>query len=178
LDDPLSEQGWVQLDAAVGLHPPWQAIVSSPMRRCAEFARVLAERHSLSLQLEDGLREMSFGEWEGRTAAQVMATDPNALARFWQDPVGNRPPGGEPLQDWAQRVTVAWQTLVDQYTGQHILVLCHGGTMRVVLCHLLAVPLQHIWRFEAPYATFSRIQIYGAGEDAKPALVFHGKDSL
>jgi alpha-ribazole phosphatase/probable phosphoglycerate mutase len=178
LDDPLSEQGWAQLHAAVGMHPPWQALVSSPLRRCAEFAQVLAQQHSLSLRLEDGLREMSFGHWEGRTAAEVMATDSQALARFWQDPVGHSPPGGEPLLAWAQRVTIAWQALVADYVGQHILVLGHGGMMRVVLCHLLAVPLQHIWRFEIPYATFSRIRLYGAGEDAKPALVFHGKDAL
>jgi alpha-ribazole phosphatase/probable phosphoglycerate mutase len=178
LDDPLSERGWTQLHAAVGLHPPWQGIVSSPLRRCAEFANVLAEQHGLSVQLEDGLREMSFGDWEGRTAADVMATDPQALGRFWQDPVGHPPPGGESLLAWAQRVTTAWQSLVAHYTGQHILVLGHGGMMRVVLCHLLEVPLKHIWRFEIPYATFSRIRIYGTGEDAKLALVFHGKESL
>lgn len=178
LDDPLSERGWTQLRAAVGLHPPWQGIVSSPLRRCAEFAKVLAEQHGLSLQLEDGLREMSFGDWEGRTAAEVMANNPKALECFWRDPVRYSPPGGEPLSVWAQRVTIAWQALVADYTGQHILVLGHGGMMRVVLCHLLEVPLQHIWRFEIPYATFSRICLYGAGEDAKPALVFHGKDSL
>lgn len=178
LDDPLSEQGWTQLRTAVGLHPPWQAIISSPMRRCAEFAQVLAKQHGLSLRFEDGLREMSFGDWEGRTAAEVMATAPEALELFWRDPVGHSPPGGEPLLTWAQRVISAWRTLVADYTNQHILVLGHGGMMRVVLCHLLAVPLQHIWRFEIPYATFSRIRLYGSGEDAKPALLFHGKDSL
>lgn len=178
LDDPLSEQGWAQLHAAVGLQPPWQAIVSSPMRRCAEFAQVLAQGHGLGLQLEEGFREMSFGAWEGLTAAEVMATTPNALALFWQDPLRYGPPGSEPLLSWAGRVTAAWQTLVARYSGQHILVVGHGGMMRVVLCHLLQVPLQHLWRFEVPYATFSRIRIYGMGKDSKPVLVFHGKDSV
>jgi alpha-ribazole phosphatase/probable phosphoglycerate mutase len=148
------------------------------MRRCAEFAQVLAKQHGLSLQLEDGLREMSFGDWEGRTATEVIATTPDVLERFWRDPVRYSPPGSEPLPVWAQRVTTAWQTLVERHSGQHILVLGHGGMIRAVLCHLLEMSLQHIWRFEVSYATFSRIHIYGSGEDAKPALVFHGKDSL
>ncbi len=45
LDDPLSELGWAQMRAATGDRCPWQAIVSSPLRRCAAFARELANRH-------------------------------------------------------------------------------------------------------------------------------------
>lgn len=178
LDEPLSERGWAQLYAAVGAHPPWELVVSSPLKRCAEFAQALGQQQGMGVEIEPGFREMRFGDWEGRTAAEVMAATPEAVQRFWRDPLGYPPPGGEPLQDWAAGVTVAWQALLAGHRGQHVLLLSHGGTMRVILCHLLEMPLRRLWRLDIPYATLSRIRIYGNDHDAEPMLVFHGKTSL
>jgi alpha-ribazole phosphatase/probable phosphoglycerate mutase len=174
LDEPLSEQGWAQMRGATAGHCPWQIIVSSPLRRCAEFARELADRHGRALEIEPDLREMSFGAWEGRTAAEIMADTPDALTDFWRDPITHPPPGGESLVGCKARIGAAWEGLSKRYTGQHVLVVSHGGVIRVVLAHILEMPLARIWRLEVPYVNFSRIRIYGSDAMAEPMLASHG----
>ncbi len=101
MDDPLSECGWEQMRTAVGEHHPWDVIVSSPLRRCAAFARELAERHGLPLETEPEFREISFGAWEGRTTTEIDAVTSDAQRRFWSDPLNYPPPDGEPLANFA-----------------------------------------------------------------------------
>ena len=176
VDDPLSSRGWEQMRAAVdSRHPSWEAIVSSPLRRCADFARALAARLQLALELEPDLREMTFGDWEGRTITEIMRSTPQALERFWRDPVNHPPPGGEPLPVYAARVTAAWQAVLDRHAGRHLLIVGHGGMIRMVLQHVLGMPLQYIWRLEVPYASGSRVRVHGRGQEATPLLVFHGR---
>ena len=175
LDDPLSERGWAQLRAAVGGYRPWNVIVSSPLRRCAAFAQALAGEHGLALEIEPRLREINFGEWEGRTVAEIMAATPEALSRFWRDPVAYPPPGGEPLGDYAALIAAAWYDLLERHSGRQVLVIGHGGMIRLVLRQVLDIPLKRIWRLEVPYATLSRVRIHGRGAAAEPSLVFHGK---
>ena len=55
IDDPLSAEGWAQMRAAVAGQCPWDVIISSPLLRCVEFARELAQRHDLALELDDRL---------------------------------------------------------------------------------------------------------------------------
>jgi alpha-ribazole phosphatase/probable phosphoglycerate mutase len=174
VDDPLSVLGWDQLRAAVQQPVPWQIIVSSPLRRCAAFAEALAAERGLPLELEPGFREMGFGEWEGRTTAEIEAATPGALGRFWEDPVRHPPPGGETLPECAGRVTAAWLALLRRHAGRHILLVGHGGMIRLVLQQVLDMPLERIWRLEVPYACRSRIRVYGTGADAVPLLVSHG----
>ena len=175
LDDPLSSHGWEQMRSAVGNRNPWDVVVSSPLRRCADFARELATQLRLTLDIELDLREITFGDWEGRTITEIMRSTPQALELFWRDPVNHPPPGGEPLPVYAARVTAAWQAVLERHAGRHVLIVGHGGMIRMVLQHVLGMPLQHVWRLEVPYANFSRVRIHGRGPEAAPLLVFHGK---
>ena len=173
VDDPLSEKGWAQMRAAVGNHCPWHSIVSSPLARCADFAQEIAGRHGLPLSLNEGLREFSFGAWDGRAVADVEAEQPEALNRFWGDPVNYAPPDAEPLDEFRSRITATWATILEQAYGRQVLVITHGGVMRMVLCHLLEIPLRRFWRLHVPYAGLSRIKIRRLGEQAEPQVLFH-----
>ena len=86
IDDPLSEKGWGQMRAAVGDVCPWQAVISSPLLRCRDFAKELSVRHQLPLQLDARLQEIGFGVWEGKTAEEIRLPDPEILQRFMLDP--------------------------------------------------------------------------------------------
>lgn len=173
LDDPLSEKGWAQMRAAVGDHCPWEVIVSSPLSRCAAFARELAARHGLPLETDARLMEIGFGEWEGRTAEELQARDPDALARFWRDPVRHRPPGAEALTDFRDRVIAAWRDILKRHAGRHVLVVGHAGVIRMVVCHVLGMPLERLFRLHVANAGLTRIRIDGRGEGALPILMFH-----
>ncbi len=93
IDDPLSEKGWQQMWVAVGEHHPWDVIVTSTLSRCRDFAEALGERHGIPVETDARLMEIGFGEWEGRTAAELLAEDPQRLQRFWSDPLNHTPPG-------------------------------------------------------------------------------------
>lgn len=173
LDDPLSEEGWRQMRAAVADHAPWHSVVSSPLSRCAAFAGELAARHGLPLELEPRLKEISFGAWEGRTAQELTEADPQALLRFWSDPLRHTPPGGEGLPEFRDRVIPAWEALLDRHAGRHLLLVTHAGVMRMVLRHLLDMPLDRLFRFQVEYACVTRVVVDEERGMRLPRLLFH-----
>ena len=174
IDDPLSDKGWSQMRTAVGGHCPWDVIVSSPLSRCAAFAEELATRHGLPLSLDERLMEIGFGAWEGKTAAELMAEDPDCLINFWRDPLNHTPPGAETLAEFAARITAAWQAILDTHANHHVLLVGHAGQMRMVIRHVLATPLEMMFRIQVENAAITRIQVDGEGSEALPRLIFHG----
>ncbi len=170
IDDPLSEAGWRQMWAAVGDDVPWTAVVTSPLSRCRAFAERLAGRHALPLAVDARLMEIGFGAWEGRTAEQLRAEDPEQIRRFYHDPVHARPAGAEPLADFRARVVAAFDDLACRPAGQHLLVVTHAGVMRALVAHVLGAPLEAIYRIEVAYAALTRIRLDG---ERPPTLVAH-----
>ena len=174
VDDPLSEKGWAQMQAAVGDAAPWTRIVSSPLTRCRAFAEALAARHGLPLQFDDRLKEVGFGSWEGKSAAEIEAEAPGTLARFKADPVSARPAGAEPLADFHARVASALDDLLAQHDRQHLLLVGHAGVMRMALAWALHVPLAHAYRIEVATASLTRLRF----DDGHASLIFHGRAHL
>lgn len=172
-DDPLSPEGWREMRAAVGDYRSWHAIVSSPLLRCAEFARDLAARLGLPVVFEPRLMERGYGAWEGRRHEDVRAHDPHALARFCDDPFTHSPAGSEPLPAFRARVLAAWEELIFRYRGQHLLVVGHAGVVRVLISHVLEVPLRRLFRIDVPSACLSRVQIEHSAIADLPRLLFH-----
>lgn len=173
IDDPLSEKGWQQMRSAVGDHKPWDQVVSSTLSRCAEFAQEIAERHDLPLALDERLMEIGFGCWEGKTAADIMAEDEQALLNFWQDPMNFRPEGAETLHDFEKRVIAGFEEMIDAYQGKHLLVVGHAGMMRMILRHVLDMPLDAMFKIEVPNAGISRIKVDHHENGRLMRLSFH-----
>jgi len=174
VDDPLSDKGWRQMWATVGDTAPWSRIISSPMRRCSAFAQALAERHRLPLNIDERLREVGFGAWEGQRPADIVARDPDAFAAFYRDPVHNRPGGAEPLEDFGQRVGAAIEAVLARCPGEHLLIVAHAGVIRAALGHVLRADLLAWYRTKVPNAAITRFQL---GEHGLQ-LVFHNRARL
>lgn len=172
-DDPLSDKGWAQMWAAVGDFCGWQQIVSSPLLRCAEFAHALGGKLEIPVAVDEQLAELGYGEWEGKTPAELTAHDPEVLLRYRRDPIGNRPAGSEDLDHFSARVTAAWGSLVEQQRGRHVLVVAHAGVIRMVLAQVLTIPLGHIFRIQVGNAAISRFVVEGEGAEAFASLIFH-----
>jgi len=172
-DDPLSEKGWQQMRAAVAEHRPWDAIITSPLTRCRAFAEELAQRHTLPLRSDERLKEIAFGEWEGKTAEQIQAANPGSIQRFFLDPLANRPAGAEPVTDFLARVARAWNDLLSDYAGQHLLVVCHAGVIRMSMAHLLGIPAQRAYRIQVGNAAITRFSIEQHDGQYLPRLLFH-----
>jgi alpha-ribazole phosphatase len=175
IDDPLSEKGWQQMRTAVAGRDEWQHIVSSDLSRCAAFARELGGKLALDVELEPAFRELAFGSWEGKSASELLAEDPEGTAAFWRDPINNTPPGAEPLRDFRQRITTAWQGLLERHAGKHLLLVGHAGMMRILLLHALGLPLESFYRFDPRNASIVRIRVDGGRHgEAYHQLVFPG----
>lgn len=171
-DDPLSEVGWAQMRRAVGGATEWDLVVSSPLRRCLAFAQELAEQRGYPLHVDADFKEVGFGAWEGCSKAEIKARSPETVARFYADPVQNRPEGAEPLTAFRDRVRSAWEGVLECHHGKRVLVVAHAGVIRMVLGIVLQAPLESAYRIHVPYAGMTRIAV-PQGESARAQLLFH-----
>ena len=163
LDDALTATGWQQMREAVQGRGPWDRVLSSPLQRCARFAQELAERLQLPLSLEPDLQELHFGAWEGQSAAALMETDADDLGRFWADPYAFTPPGGEPVELFSLRVLGAIERLYQACAGQRVLLVSHGGVMRLLLARARGQPRQQLLNVEVGHGALFRLQVASEG---------------
>ena len=174
-DAPLSPRGQAQMRAAVAELPgsggyslPYDALFSSPAHRCAEFARELAARHGLPLELMPELSERRFGAWENRHADELPITE---LQRLWGDPEGFTPPGAEPFVALRERVLMGWERMLARRMA-FSLVVTHGGVIRVILGQVLDISAEALLQIEVPPACRTRLRVpVGEGH---PSLMSHG----
>lgn len=158
-DDPLSDKGWAEMRSAVGTARPWQAIVSSPLSRCLAFAETLSKEMDVPLAVEDRLKEVAFGVWEGRTRSELKVADPDLLFNFKRDPIGARPAGAEDLDAFQSRVARAFDAMAEAYRGRHVLVVAHAGVIRMAICHVLGIPPAHAYRLQVGSAAMARFRV-------------------
>jgi len=159
IDDPLSEKGWQQMWQAVGEHAPWSHIISSPLSRCADFSNALADKHGISVDIDERFKEVGFGEWEGKTPDQLKLERLDEYEAFYNDPVNSRPAGAEVLADFIQRVTDAFEEAIARHQGQHILIVAHAGVIRAVIAHILHAEPLGLYRIKVDNAGISRIRV-------------------
>jgi len=157
IDDPLSEKGWSQMWAAVENPAAWQHIITSPLQRCHAFAEALAEKYKLPLQVDDRLREIGFGEWEGQTRAQIQQRNQVEYDNFYRDPVNCRPEGAEPLDTFMARTHSAFDDAVKQYSGSHLLMVAHAGVIRSLVTYALGADAAAMYRINIGNAGKTRI---------------------
>lgn len=170
IDDPLSEKGWEQMRAALGDQAPWSRVISSPLSRCRAFAETLVGEHGLPLTVDARFKEVGFGVWEGKTAAEIELETPGTLARFKAHPTHARPEGAEALDIFLARVAAGIESILLTHPGEHMLIVCHAGVIRMALSHTLAIPLANAYRIEVASAGITRLRFDGG----RASLVFHG----
>ena len=125
-------------------------IYSSPLQRCYKLASQLVAEPAL----DDRLKEMSFGEWELKSWSEV----PQDALGWWMERfVDQRPPGGESFQDLQDRVLDFWKELVAGVGGKPLILATHGGVIRVIVCHLLQVPLTNAFNFHLDYGSVTKV---------------------
>jgi probable phosphoglycerate mutase len=156
INDPLSKTGWQQMYDAIGDYNYWDRIITSPLSRCQDFAEKLSKQHDIPLTIVDTLKEVSFGSWEGKTAADI---DPQEYRNFYLDPVNNRPYGSEQLGDFINRVVLSWKELLTRYYGKHLLIVAHAGVIRAIIAQVLFCEPIGLYKMAIDNGKISRIQI-------------------
>lgn len=156
-DVALTDNGWQQMLNAVA-NLPLDVIVSSPLTRCSEFAHKHAKELAKKIHIEPRLQEIHFGDWEDKHPEQVMQEDAQTLKLFWEDPWNCTPPGAESLVSFQQRVLNAWHHMLETFRGQHLLVVTHGGVIRILLSHVYHHPREQLLQLDVDYASLHTIQ--------------------
>lgn len=160
IDDPLSESGWQQMRGWLDGNVAWQRVITSPLRRCRDFAEEAATKYNLPIQVVQDLKEVGFGIWEGKSPEEIQSLYPEAYQAFYNDPVKKRPEGAEPLEKFFKRVNDAYSGVIAQYPGEHILLVTHAGVIRAIVANMLKAPMASMYQLRIDYAGLSRIS-YG-----------------
>lgn len=140
--------------------PGLDVVYCSPLIRAVASAEYIAAPHGLTPVVEPDLRERHFGVWEGLSFAEIKRDFPDVFTAWAADPVRFAPPGGENTLEVSRRGRTALEAILARHPGQNVAVVAHGGINRVILCHLLGVPLENIFRLEQDLACFNLIEIW------------------
>ena len=172
IDHPLTNKGWQQVEQRIlsvagsldSVHESWDIIITSPLARCAEFAKSLVKNSanpllSASFLIEDSWRELHYGDWEGMSTKKIWQEFPELMEKMWQAPLEFCAPNGESVKDFSLRINQAWNSLLSEYQGKRVLLVCHGGVMRILLQQLLLISPGGMNRFALPYAAMTRFRV-------------------
>jgi len=155
-DTPLDEDGRDQA-RCWGEHlagKNFSAVYASDLSRCVETAKLASRRDDLLLIPK--LREIALGEWENLTVAHIHEQYPELYKARGEDLAGIRPPGGESFEDLSRRVVPVFETIAHESRGE-VLVVAHSGVNRVIICHILGIPVGNLFRFGQDYCCLNRI---------------------
>lgn len=135
-DPPLSPSGSEQARrvarACAGLE--LQAVCSSDLRRALQTAAPVAAAHRLPITADPRLRELNFGDWDGRLAQDVIDGNPAAWNAWYADPVQIAPPGGETAEAlWQRFYGGALAEIRRRFPRGTVAVITHGGPLRLLL---------------------------------------------
>ena len=153
-DVPLNETGRKQARAlaqqlAAADHRP-VALYASPLVRALETAEIIGAALELEPVLDARLAESNRGSWEGRSFTDVEQAEPAAYAAWHAAGEGFRFPGGESLQEQMDRVTAALADIEQAHPRAPVLVVCHGGSIRVALCDARGTGLAAFHSWDVP----------------------------
>jgi 2,3-bisphosphoglycerate-dependent phosphoglycerate mutase len=159
LDIGLNAKGrWQAERAAAALAgEDVDAVYSSDLWRAYDTALSVAKPHGLTIQTDEALRERGFGEFEGKTFAEI-ETDMPEKSILWRQRVPDfSPDGGESLLVFRERITSYIQRLAAQNIGKHLVVVSHGGVMDVLYRAATGLDLQAPRSWQLTNAAINRL---------------------
>ena len=163
LDVALSPDGIRQArSAAHGLaQKTFAAIYTSPRQRCTQAAHILAAGRTCAVETIAALRELDFGEFEGRTYDEIAAMYPDLYQQWMKHPTETRFPGGESFPEMRARVIAVTRDLRSRHAGQSIALVTHGGVIRIILADALGMEAAKIFSIGQRYSAINAVRYFG-----------------
>ncbi|HME42967.1 MAG TPA: histidine phosphatase family protein [Syntrophorhabdales bacterium] len=140
--------------------PRLTAIYCSDLQRAVRSAEIIAEPYGLDPIQLPALRERNFGIWEGLTFTEIKERYPLEFEAWAANPLKHNPVGGESTHDMGVRVTHAIENIVESHLGEEIAIIAHGGVNRIVLCQIMGIPLENIFRIEQDYGAVNIVEFW------------------
>ncbi len=162
-DVDITEVGKIQMERLAERlrHTDLKAIYSSDLKRTVKGAQIIAGHHDVPIHTLPELRELYFGDWEGKTLSEICERFPDELEKRKTDMANYRAPGGgESMHDLSNRVMACVRHIRKEQEGDDILLVCHGGVNRVILCDALGLELSKMSNFHQDYGCLNTIDYF------------------
>jgi len=145
--------------SAVYTKTVWAAVYASPLRRTVATAKPLCSTLGVDMHLREDLKEIGYGEWEGKTVELVDSEYHDDHIRWKADPAWCAPTGGEPAIEIARRGLKVIEEIREQFVDGNVLVVSHKATIRIILCSLLGIDVGRFrYRFACPVGSVSMVE--------------------
>ena len=145
-------------------HQTWAAIYTSPLTRAVETATYVSAPHAITLNKRDDLKEIGYGDWEGKSAEEVNLEYHDDYIRWTADPAWCPPTNGEPATAIAQRGMHIIDEIKREHPSGNVLVVSHKATIRIILCNLLGIDVGRFrFRLDCPVCSLSIVEITTQG---------------
>jgi len=162
---PLTALGKLQSEhvCACLLDTSLDAVYSSDLDRSHYCAELIAASHQLKVTTAASLRELHLGDWQGRTWAELQESYPEDWQARLQNLVNFQVPGGESLQDAANRIRPTIRRILDKHRGRDIALVAHGGVNRIILLDAIGASLEQAFSIEQDYGCLNIIDYFATG---------------
>ncbi|PKM79788.1 MAG: alpha-ribazole phosphatase, partial [Firmicutes bacterium HGW-Firmicutes-13] len=126
------------------------SIYSSDLKRAFRTAQIVAENYNLTVQKNPDLREINFGDWEGRHYNHFKEEERDYFHKWFKEPLKYRIPGGESLPELHERVLAFLNLVVSQENEkkeeEEIIITAHGGPIKIIIAHILNMDIKNMSR--------------------------------
>lgn len=162
---PLGEQQAEALAREIAARGGVDAIVASPLLRTLQTAQRVAEATGAPIDIEPGIAECAFGEWDGHTFAEVSERWPVELAA-WLASTDVAPPGGESFAECRDRVDRARRDVLTRHAGQRVAVISHVTPIKLITGICVDAPLSSLYRMELAPCSLTTIAWFADGNSS------------
>lgn len=150
-DVPLNEVGQAQAEATGRrVAAEWKpaAVYASPLARAVKTAEAVAGHFGLAVQVQEGLVDIDYGEWQGLTAAEVYQRWPEQAENWYHHPAQASIPGGETLDALRARAMQTIHALAAKHAGETIVLVGHTVINRVILLGIMGLGNERFWHIQ------------------------------
>lgn len=136
----------------------FDAAYSSPLRRAYETARIIVGKR-FEITVDDGLKEICLGDWEGKTLKRIRKEYREMFDRWAVRPTRIKIPGGEDFHAFTKRVMTTLERIERKHVTGNVLVVCHGGVISTYVTKVLNLPADDVWCLTVKNASLTIVEI-------------------
>jgi broad specificity phosphatase PhoE len=159
-DIPLNETGLKEAELAGEYlrKKEIHVIYSSPLSRALQTAQKIGQFHNLEVRPLDGMIDMSFGGWEGKSLEEVREKDKERYQLWIEEPHRVKFPGGESLEEVRIRSMAALEEVIQKHPGKTLVLVSHRVINKVLICGILGIDNSHFWQIGQDTTAINLIQ--------------------
>ena len=144
-DIPLNQKGRLQAKILASRlkNNDIDVIYTSDLSRASQTANIIGNSVQTSLISETRLRERNYGEWQGKSWAEIHINNPNVKKKWRKDPLHSKPPQGESIQELFNRVSDFFSELLKS-SYKNVLVVAHNSPLRIIISIAKKISLEEL----------------------------------